>query len=295
MARPDLPALIPARLLDRGDGEVQVGSHHATAVVVAGLSAADREVLSLLDGTRTRHQLGAAYLHHDEDPARIDHLLQTLADHGLLRSMAPPRDLWSRPQAPAPTVLVAGRGDLADELARHLARAGCTVHTQHDLAPSRFPQAGRRSRTSPPEGLVVLVADGAVDPMVARRWAPWARVLPVVVTEGAITVGPLWSDLTDPCPLCLDLYRSDRDPAWPRVLAQLVDPENRAPRAAVGDPATTALACGVTLRLASGTERATTAGVTVEIDPTSGELVRRGWQVHPRCDAHLPAQEVLAG
>lgn len=196
-------------------------------------------------------------------------------------------------------MLVAGRGDLADELARQLARAGSTVHTQHDLAPTRFPQAGRRRRTSAPEGLVVLVADGAVDPMVARRWAPWARVLPVVVTEGAITVGPLWSDLADPCPLCLDLYRSDRDPAWPRVLAQLVDPENRAPRAAVGDPATTALACGVALRLAAGTGaragQATTAGITVEIDPASGELVRRAWQVHPRCDAHLPAQEVLAG
>ena len=55
MTRCERPTLRPGlRLLDRGGDELQLGAHHPTAMVLAGLSAADREVVMALDGTRSR-------------------------------------------------------------------------------------------------------------------------------------------------------------------------------------------------------------------------------------------------
>ena len=47
--------------------------------------------------------------------------------------------------------------------------------------------------------------------------------LPVTLLETTATVGPLVSPGTGPCLRCLGLHRSDRDPDWPLVAAQLGD------------------------------------------------------------------------
>lgn len=109
--------------------------------------------------------------------------------------------------------------------------------------------------------------------------------LAVTATEAIGTVGPLVLPGRSACLRCLDLARADRDPAWPKILAQAA---GRAP-----EPP----ACDVTLAAAVAAQAA--AQVLAYIDRanppaavTNGtlELVlpgwqwqRRSWQPHARC------------
>ncbi|AKT51403.1 hypothetical protein [Arsenicicoccus sp. oral taxon 190] len=306
MTRSHRPALRPGRrVLDRGDGEVQLGAHHGSAVVLSGLSTTDRVVLDGLDGSRSETELAREYTARGEDPGRLDVLLALLRRHAQLADPAdqPPTDPhhvrhpWRRPGGLP--VLVAGLGDLAGEVARVLARQHARVHTQHSLSPHALPLPPTLVPGSPrPPALAVLVADGAIDPILARQWAPWAMVLPVVAADGTVTVGPLWAGLDDPCPMCLDHYRTDRDPAWPRILAQLTThgPDGGV-RPAAADPATTALVCGLVARQALDAvgQRQLPSGLATDVTDGDPEPHRRLWSVHPRCDTHLPARQPLAG
>lgn len=317
MTRCERPTLRPGlRLLDRGDDELQLGAHHPTAMVLAGLSAADREVVMALDGTRSRADLQLVYVRHGEDDSRLGDLLDLLTAHGLLDPRSPgagrPRDVLRLPapgvDSPSDAsdlarvpVLVAGIGDLAEQVASTLRRQHPRLHVQDELAPTHLPSpsAGTAARDSRrPPALAVLVADGAIDPVVARQWVPWAMVLPVVVADGSVTVGPLWGGLADPCPLCLDRYRTDRDPAWPRLLAQLTTRRlDGLPRPARTDPTTTALAVGAAAAHARDavTRRRLPVGFTTEVHDADPVPRQRTWSVHPRCLTHLPAQVSLAG
>jgi hypothetical protein len=103
----------------------------------------------------------------------------------------------------------------------------------------------------------------------------------VIETTGV--VGPLVLPGTTSCLRCHDLHRTDRDPAWPRVIAQ-----------ADGAPAGTA-ACDVTLATSVAAIAAqqalahldgfvpTTVDGTVEISLPAGLPRRRSWQPHPAC------------
>ncbi len=89
----------------------------------------------------------------------------------------------------------------------------------HDLRPT--------TRIRPPAArapdLTVLVAYGSADPLrhVPLRDAGVAH-LPVVINEASVTIGPLVTSRPGPCLTCMDLHRSDADPRWPTVAAQLV-------------------------------------------------------------------------
>ncbi|MTB73347.1 hypothetical protein GGG17_15545 [Arsenicicoccus sp. MKL-02] len=316
MTRCDRPALRPGlRLLDRGGDELQLGAHHPTAVVLGGLSPADREIVRALDGSRSRADLQLVYTRHGEDSRRLDDLLDLLGNHGLLDPRPPgtgrPADVLPlrAPACEPPSdpsdlshtpVLVAGTGDLAQHVAATLQRQHPRLHLQDELGPSGLPSpsTGTARGSRRPPALAVLVADGAIDPVVARQWAPWAMVLPVVVADSSVTVGPLWSSLADPCPLCLDRYRTDRDPAWPRLLAQLTTRHlDGLHRPARTDPTTTALAVGAVAAHARDAvgRRRLPVGFTTEVHDADPVPRQRIWSVHPRCLTHLPAQVSLAG
>ena len=76
--------------------------------------------------------------------------------------------------------------------------------------------------------LVVLVADWVVSP---ADHLPWLNRdvahVPVVVSERAVTVGPFVEPGLGPCLYCVQLARTDLDPAWPAIATQLW---GRAPR-----------------------------------------------------------------
>lgn len=103
----------------------------------------------------------------------------------------------------------------------------------------------------------------------------------VRLRDGIGVVGPLVLPGRTACLRCLDLRRTDLDPGWPGVAAQLVGRCGRA------DPATTAAtaAFGAAQALAAldSTSAPATLDTTVELDLAAAMLRRRHWAPHPDC------------
>ena len=103
----------------------------------------------------------------------------------------------------------------------------------------------------------------------------------VIETTGV--VGPLVLPGTTSCLRCHDLHRADRDPAWPRILAQADGPP---PGVAACDIALAALVAALAaqqvLAHIDGFVPATVDG-TVEATLPYGLPRRRSWRPHPAC------------
>jgi hypothetical protein len=112
----------------------------------------------------------------------------------------------------------------------------------------------------------------------ARRRRPH---LMIGVRDTTVIVGPLVPPGGRPCLLCVDLHRTDRDPGWPALAAQLGEPVLE-PTGAVTVLAAAAYAAGEVLAYLDG-GAPETVGATVEIG-TPGRARRRTWAPHPDCD-----------
>jgi bacteriocin biosynthesis cyclodehydratase domain-containing protein len=136
--------------------------------------------------------------------------------------------------------------------------------------------------------LVVLALDGvAAAPTPERRDALHAGGTPylcVVLDADRAAVGPLVLPGLTSCVRCADLLRTDRDPAWPALQAQLSIPPRYGP-AADGVVATTAvgLAAAQALAFLDGENPATIDG-TLHVEVGEWRVRRRSWTVHPDCD-----------
>jgi hypothetical protein len=143
-----------------------------------------------------------------------------------------------------------------------------------DLAPLR------RSRAS----FAVLVGFSAPASLTALAYGSRRLAhLAVSVRDGTVVVGPLVRPGSSPCLNCLDLHRSDHDPDWQAIVAQLcTGPEIPEPVTATTALAGAAFAANEVLTHIDG-GRPATLGATVEIS-APGCLRRRQWSQHPRCD-----------
>jgi hypothetical protein len=113
--------------------------------------------------------------------------------------------------------------------------------------------------------------------------------LSVVVGEAGATVGPLVVPGSGPCLRCLDLHRTDRDPAWPQVLAQLLSGRPGAgPEESSCASLTAALACLQALGQLDGVRRPAAVAATLEVELPDGLISRRDWPAHPACGCHWP-------
>ena len=173
--------------------------------------------------------------------------------------------------APAGRVEVAGSGPLADELRRVLEAAGVLADPDG----------------SAPD-LAVIVAGWVVSP---EDHGSWLRRdiphLPVVIGDGGVTVGPLVEPGSGPCLYCVQLARTDADPAWPAIATQLW---NRPPpgltRLASAEAAAF-VARRVGDRLESGPAA---AAVSWRLAQADGAVSSRGWSQHPACRCATPAE-----
>jgi hypothetical protein len=173
---------------------------------------------------------------------------------------------------------------VADVMARVVARA--TGEAGHSAGE-------REGRTDLPRtDLVVLVDRAAADPLQGDRLlAADIPHLSIVVRETSILVGPLVLPGRSACLRCLDLHRTDRDPQWPLVLAQLLQgpPDRRCPRE---ETASAQVAAGVAALQVLGhlDGRRPQAGVaaTLEIELPEGLASRRPWPAHPSCGCSWP-------
>ncbi len=214
-------------------------------------------------------------------------------------------------------VRITGGGRLVGPIATSLAAAGVgriepavtgTVRAGEPTVGGVLPADLRRPRRraiadailrTAPHADVLAVPDGEADLVVivgqprpatldalayALRHAPH---LAVSVRDGTVVIGPLVRPGQSPCLHCVQLYRQERDPSWPALVAQLATgPEVPEPV----ETAVSASAVGLVVREAlaqlDGAEPVTLGG-TVELGPDCVPR-RRSWPAHPRCGCLTP-------
>jgi hypothetical protein len=324
MKRPTLlPHLYPLR---RGRTTLQLGVDPARAIVVEFADPATARLVELLDGRRTHAQVLAVAAEHGvpEESARqvLDTLraagvvvcAQTLVPSGLpgtvhrrLRSEAAGLALTRNQANRSPAqcllrrstarVLIAGYRGLGLPIAGALAGAG-VGHVALDVGSGPGDDAGIlviRMAAPDTETRQLRAADATfivyADPRLALT-GPAQRGQPhlaIEVRDTAVVIGPLVPAAGSPCVRCLDLHRSDRDPAWPTLAVQLASLH--------ADPVcpTTTLLAGAAyaahevLSHLDG-RAATTEGATVEVSGP-GQARRRSWPAHPGCTCrHRPTR-----
>ncbi|SCL19138.1 ThiF family protein [Micromonospora nigra] len=169
-----------------------------------------------------------------------------------------------------------GTGVPATEVGRPLADA---VRDAVDrLAPGTLTGPLRRGRVD----LVVQLSAGRPAALLAAGHARRRQAhLLVGVREGVAVVGPTVRPPAGPCLHCLDLHRTDRDPAWPVLAAQLATDDPGGACAATTLMAGAAYATSEALtHLDGGVPE--TVGTAVEVIGV-GQVRRRHWPPHPRC------------
>lgn len=221
------------------------------AALVVGVSAPG---LTMLSGGRT---------------AERDELLQ-LVEPALLRDSG--REMSS--------VAVTGEGALAEAIASVLAGSGI-----HVLASARAADVADSGAD-----VAVAVGDYVLAPELHGVWLRRdVPHLPVVLTDNAVTVGPMVEPGSGACLLCLELHRRDEDAAWPALATQLLGRRSRAASAALVAEAAAAASRAVLDRLARGTSDPD----SIRIDGASGERALRRWEAHPDCGCRgIPAAAV---
>lgn len=272
---PAMPVLI------RPDGLVQVGWDPRRAMLVEppeGLSAA--AMADLLRGMQSgvvQSDLQASAVNRGiVDATAISDLVASLVEAGLATS--------TPPHSRSASIRIHGRGPLSDIIASSLRCSGARV---------RQSNLNHATVTRGTTDLVVLSDFLVADPRVVRA-LHHARIphLPVRVRDGTGLVGPLVIPGLTSCLRCADLYRSDRDAAWPAVASQLRDAVGTADRATV--LATAALALNQVDRVIRAVhetddprhagEPPPTLDTTLEFDVHTGSMVSRRWTRHPRCE-----------
>jgi hypothetical protein len=247
-------------------------------------------------------------------PAAAGRLGPDLAALSLLDPPRTPLELLRRRRAA--TVVVHGAGRVGMSVATLLAAAGVgRVHVADrgpvrpgDVAPAGFP-AGHVDRTRSGAAVEALhrvapeVHSGAPAPghrpdlLVLPSVEPVDAALRGILTVGGVphlvvgvrettaVAGPLVLPGLTGCLRCADLHRTDRDPAWPVVAAQLAGVRRR--REEPCDVVLATVAAGVAalqcLAHLDGRPVAA-AGASLEMALPDWRLRRRGWPPHPRCD-----------
>lgn len=133
----------------------------------------------------------------------------------------------------------------------------------------------------------------AHDPLLDRGLSDRTAHLTVAVREGTVVIGPLVLPGATSCLQCADLHRTDRDPRWPTVAAQLV----AAPHRAIHEPSSVlatlaaALAAGQVLDFLDGAAVPDVIEATMELHPPDWQVHRRSWPPHADCGCLEAATE----
>jgi hypothetical protein len=310
-AHPGPYAAIPLwlRPITRRPGEVQFGVLEG-GPIVSGVTPDEARLLGRLDGTMPPDALDLVARASGVSRRRWRALLDLVGRLGLLEpAPPPPSDRAARPAdrgaRTGSQVLIEGDGSLAHDLRRVLetdvGAAGGSGGLGGLGGAGDAGGPGGVDVGSAQPAVVVLVADIALDP---RRGDLWLRRgvphLPVVTTGSRAVVGPLVDGTAGaPCLWCLDLHRSDRDAAWPTVIAQVatVPPDSVAlqaqttpapdlPRA--GEPGLSQLVAGTVAALVARSlaGEPPPPGVAVEVTLPWPRIDHRRWRPHPRCRHH---------
>jgi hypothetical protein len=307
-AQPPLehPRLVPyAPVIQRSPDEVQVGVHPDSALVFRG--AGFGALLALLDGRQRasaiRRAAGAAGLRTPQ----LTWALDALNAAGLLtdRNAAPYRDALARLR-----LRLIGAGPMGHQIARVLLASGIGTLYVYDNEPpdlALYPSAG--VLTSQADALRSAFAEADATIGILTHWskpdaAPTDLTIVAcdrpeldrAITEhllridqphlvarswgNGVSVGPLVVAGRTSCLRCADLARSDADPRWPVVLAQLSRLRIESPPALIAWAASIAAAQALAFLYGELPE---SAGATLELSWPDFVTRLRRWAAHPRC------------
>lgn len=216
-----LTAALP--VLHRPDGGLQLGLEAPAGVVLASLPAAASSVLEALRRPCTSERL--EQIAGSSSGRWLPALLAALVDAGLVAEPAPP----SQP------ITVVGSGRLTELVTQLLLDAVPAPIRVLGLGAFAVPRAIERLRRRHPDRLSFAAASDAHDQtglvLCCAASMEADRVLlselggrPQLVVSGSdlgVSVGPLIVPGRTPCLHCEDLHRTQSDPAWPELLAQL--------------------------------------------------------------------------
>jgi hypothetical protein len=298
------PALKPGLLpVWRDRDTLQIGIDSRRAVALTGM-ASTAWVISLLDGSRDRAQVIQAASNRGIPAEIADRVLTLLAVGGALDDFpastlrATPQPLRARLAAELATASLAhGAGDGG---ARTLARRRAAYVRIHGtcriasglagiLTASGVGRVACADPAQPPRSdrpdLAVLIGRPAPE-IPASLIQDGIPHLAAQASEAIGTVGPLVLPGRTACLRCLDLNRTDRDPAWPLILAQLVGRQPDPP--ACDAPLAAAVAAQAAAQAVGFIDRPAILGAvadgTLELVLPAWQWRRRTWPPHPDCD-----------
>ncbi len=311
------PVIKPALVrLWRDESCLQLGLDPHRAVVLHGLDRTLAGLLDRLDGTRELEAVVADAVRAGADAAQARRLVALLRAADLLDDAVHPQPreqllpelhaasvlhggddggLGVLARRAAARVLLVGSGRLARGVAAHLREAGVgQVETAAATLPLEAPVL------SPRPSVVVLTDRSWLDPvLVAALMRAGLPHLVARLTEVTGVVGPLVLPGRSSCLRCHHLHRAARDPAWPRLSAQLVSTAAPAAGSLVLTGAVAAHAALQVLALLDPAPPARSLPAAVdgqlEISAATGSARRRTWTWHDACgcdwDAAEPAED----
>ncbi|MBV9793530.1 MAG: thiamine biosynthesis protein ThiF [Actinobacteria bacterium] len=107
--------------------------------------------------------------------------------------------------------------------------------------------------------------------------------LAVAGADGVAVIGPLVRPGRSACLRCQDLARSERDPAWPLILAQLARPGDGGCDTVLAVTIAAQAAVQVLAFLDTGRPGAAVSDGALELTAPDWQWRRRSWPPHPRC------------
>ncbi|MGO9220101.1 MAG: hypothetical protein ACLP5E_20410 [Streptosporangiaceae bacterium] len=160
-------------------------------------------------------------------------------------------------------------------------------HTGPD-APLRAPRSTAGARRTAPEARrpdLAVLADGYPPELPRTLVSGNVAHLTAAASEAIGTVGPLVIPGQTACLSCVDMARTDRDPAWPLILAQA---SGQAPHpAACAAALAAAVAAQATAQVLAFLDRAAFARAaingTLELVLPDWQWRRHSWTPHPQC------------
>jgi bacteriocin biosynthesis cyclodehydratase domain-containing protein len=293
-----------AVVIRRSAAELQVGLDPGRALIFPD---GYRPLLDQLRAPMTRTGLLAVGRAAGLATGEVTEAVRRLGEAGLLRTaLAGPRGRTGR------RVRLVGAGPIGLPLARYLVEGGIgelavfesgpadpgihgAARSVADLAAAPGSRGTRfvpLDHWSKPETLavdltVVVAAGPEVDRLITDHLLRTDQPHLLVRSLGdAVWVGPLVLPGRTACVRCTDLIRTDADPGWPTVLAQLVRLQLGAPDLLTGWAASVAAA--QVLAFVDG-GRPETTGATLELSAADLRTELRTWPNHPECGCRWPA------
>jgi bacteriocin biosynthesis cyclodehydratase domain-containing protein len=250
----------------RSPDSLQLGAD-APLVVFEGVSSAQERMIAALASGVSRTGLSMIGVSAGATENDVLDLLAAVAPALLLEP--PPTSL----QAVSGQVTLLGSGPTADRLEAILRGCGAAVD--------------RSEETTTPQ-LAIIVASYVIEPSAHRLWL--SRDIPhlaIVFGDASVRIGPIVEPGSGPCLHCLELARTDADPAWPAIASQLWGRSSSAETVLLSSEVA-AIAARLALTRLQGPAPTHAApapreATSVQIDAATGLITRRVWLPHQNC------------